>query len=65
MQAAWPPWGISPWASEVFFHRLLGCISAVPQVRLIQGLTLDPLSYIRRPQPPSPEGIKSFEDQAI
>jgi hypothetical protein len=33
----------------VFFHRLLGCISVVPQVGLIQGLTLDPLGYIRRP----------------
>jgi hypothetical protein len=47
-----PPWGIPPQASRVFFHHLLGCISAVPQVGLIQGHTLDPLGYIRRPQPP-------------
>jgi hypothetical protein len=60
------PWGIPPQASRVLFHRLLGCISAIPQVDLIQGLTLDPPSYIRRPQPPSShQVIKSFGDQAI
>jgi hypothetical protein len=33
---------------------------------LIQGLTLDPLGYIRRPQPPwRRQVIKSFGDQAI
>jgi hypothetical protein len=49
LQAARPPWGIPPRASGVFFHCLLRCISAVPQVDLIQRLTLDPLGYIRRP----------------
>jgi hypothetical protein len=51
LQAARPPWGIPQRVSGVFFHRLLGCISVVPQVGLIQGLTLDPLGYIRRPLP--------------
>jgi hypothetical protein len=52
LQAARPPWGIHSRASGVFFHRLLGYISAVSQVGLIQGLTLEPLGDIRRPQPP-------------
>jgi hypothetical protein len=31
----------------------LGCIHTVLQVDLIQGLTLHPLDYISKPQPPS------------
>jgi hypothetical protein len=49
LQVARPSLGIPPRASRVFFHRLLGCISAIPQVSLIQGLMLDPSGYIRRP----------------
>jgi hypothetical protein len=33
-------------------HRLLGCIYAVLQVGLIQGLTLDALAYIYSLVPP-------------
>jgi hypothetical protein len=40
--AAWPPCGILPRPSEVFLHRLLGCISVVCEVGLIKGLMVLP-----------------------
>ena len=46
-RAAWPPMGppVSLIAMSVS-HRLLGCISVVAKVSLIQGLTLDPQCFI-------------------
>jgi hypothetical protein len=58
LQGARLPWGIPSRASRVFFHRLLGYISAVPQVGLIQGLTLGPPRLYKEALAP-PEGIKS------
>jgi hypothetical protein len=47
--AARPPYGILPRSSRVFLHHLLGCISTVREVSLIQGLTVLPQDYKYRP----------------
>jgi hypothetical protein len=44
-----PPCGILPRPSGVFLHHLLGCISAVRKVSLIQGLIVLPQDYKYRP----------------
>jgi hypothetical protein len=44
-----PPCGILPRPSGVFLHRLLGCISVVREVGLIQGLTVLSQDYKYRP----------------
>jgi hypothetical protein len=43
--AAWLPCGILPHPFGVFLHRLLGCISAIREIGLIQGLTDLPQDY--------------------
>jgi hypothetical protein len=40
-----PCGGKPPRGSGVFFHRLQGCISAIREVGLIQGLTFNLLGY--------------------
>jgi hypothetical protein len=40
-----PPYGILSCPSGVFLHRLLGSISVVREVGLIQGLTVLPQDY--------------------
>jgi hypothetical protein len=43
------PCGILPCPSRVFLHRLLGCISDVREVGLIQWLMVLPQDYKYRP----------------
>jgi hypothetical protein len=55
-----PPWGISPRASRVFLHHLLGSISTLRLSRFDPRAYVQPSGLYKDPAPPS-WSIKSFK----